>query len=96
MARSAILPIGAVTVACPLVRHTGGWTFAMLPPEAGLPPAGNWGMVPVIARLGGRTWATSVWRQKDGDYLPVPAAVRGGHVAGQTVEIDIAIDPARG
>lgn len=89
-----ILPAGAVAVTCTLFRHTGGWTFAILPPEAGLPAGRAWGMVPVIARVNGHTWATSVWRQREGDHLPVPARVRRGFVGDQIV-VELALDPAR-
>ena len=83
-----------MAVECALVRHAGGWTFALLPPEANLPAGRGWGMVPVIARLNGRTWATSVWRQADGDFLPVPAAIRTGLAPG-VVTVEVAFDPAR-
>ena len=59
------------------------WHFVTVPEEeaAELEAASafvtyGWGMVPVTARIGSTTWATSLW-PKDGSYLvPLKAAVR--------------------
>lgn len=79
------------------VPGKGGWTFAPLPPELHPEVAGPWGMTPVIATLEGRSWPTSVWKDKThGVLLPIPARVRGALGDGDTVEIELEQDAARG
>lgn len=79
------------------VPGKGGWTFAPVPPELAPEVFGPWGMAPVIATLNGRRWATSLWKDRThGLLLPVPAKVRGALGDGDTVEIAIEPDLARG
>ncbi|MEV0154153.1 DUF1905 domain-containing protein [Micromonospora sp. NPDC050686] len=54
----------------------------------------GWGMIPVTARIGGSTWATSLY-PKDGRYLvPLRADVRraGGLDVGDTVTVRLTVD----
>ena len=74
----------------------GGWVFAPVPEAHAPPVAGAWGRVPVVARVDGKEWPTSVWRDgQRGWLLPVPAKLRGGKDDGDTVVVAIAPDPAR-
>lgn len=66
----------------------GGWHFAPVPerhaPSRYLP----WGRTPVVATVDGRTWKTSVWREKSGRVLlPVPKGVRGEKGDGDRVRV---------
>lgn len=74
----------------------GGWTFAPVPPELAPPVGGPFGMTPVLARLDGREWRTTVWRERSGAVLlPAPAKVRGAKKAGDEVEVEIEADWSR-
>lgn len=74
----------------------GGWTFAPVPFEHAPPPTAPWGRVPVIATVDGRTWATSVWHDKErGPLLAVPAKIRAGKEDGDEVEVELRPDPDR-
>jgi Domain of unknown function (DUF1905) len=74
----------------------GGWVFAPVPEAHAPDAAGPWGRVPVIATVDGRTWETSVWRDKTAGWLlAVPARVRAGKDHGDVVSVEIDIDPAR-
>ena len=78
------------------VDGKGGWTFAPVPPEHAPELAGSWGRTPCVATVDGQTWATSVWRDKAGDWvLPVPARIRRGKGHGDEVVISLAPDPDR-
>lgn len=71
----------------------GAWTFAPVPPDLAPPVTGPFGMTPVVARLDGRQWSTTVWRdRRHGALLPCPRKVRGGKEAGDTVEIELDVD----
>ena len=81
-----------------LVRWPGeaAWVFAPVPEDHAPPTAGPFGRVPVIATVDGRTWATSVWRGKDGSWLlPVPAKVRRDKDDGDVVVADVVVDGSR-
>lgn len=68
----------------------GGWHFAPVPERYAPPVTHGWGRTPVRATVDGRTWATSVWRGKDGrTLLAVPAAVRGGKGDGDRVSVTL-------
>lgn len=68
----------------------GGWTFAPVPPEFAPPVTEGWGRTPVTATVDGRSWDTSVWRdRKHGTLLPVPKAIRKKKAAGDTVLVEI-------
>ena len=78
------------------------WHFVSVPAEkcaalAAAVPGGGWGTVPVVARIGGTEWRTSVFPH-DGCYvLPVKAAVRRAEdvEAGDTVTVRLAVDRER-
>lgn len=81
-----------VAFTAPLWRHPGkgGWTFATVPP--GLAPSWTrgWGRTPVEARVDGRRWSTSVWRNTHGQVdLPVPRAIRGPKSEGDIVAVEL-------
>ena len=90
--------VGRVAFDATLVRWPGAdaWVFAPVPEEHAPDRAGPFGRVPVVATVDGRTWATSVWRGKDGRWLlPVPAKVRRGKDDGDTVTVDVEVDGSR-
>lgn len=81
-----------------LVRRpgAGGWVFAPVPAEHAPETAGPFGRVPVTATVDGRTWATSLWRDRAAGWLlPVPARIRQGRDDGDVVTVDVEVDPAR-
>jgi hypothetical protein len=65
-------------------RKSDSWTFATVPPEpsddltARNGPRAGFGSVPVEATIGGSTWRTSVFPDKESGcfVLPIKAAVR--------------------
>jgi hypothetical protein len=68
----------------------GGWTFAPIPDRHAPPVTEGWGRTPVRARVDGRDWETSVWRDKKlGTLLPVPKAIRGTKGDGDLVEVEL-------
>jgi hypothetical protein len=68
----------------------GGWTFAPVPPRHAPPVTEGWGRTPVRARVDGRSWETSVWRDKKlGTLLPVPKAIRGAKGDGDIVTVEL-------
>jgi hypothetical protein len=68
----------------------GGWTFALVPDRHAPPPTEAWGRTPVLARVDGRSWETSVWRDRNhGTLLPVPRRLRGDKDDGDTVEVEL-------
>ena len=57
----------------------------------------GWGVIPVLARIGGTAWETSLF-PRDGRYLvPVKVAVRRaeGLELGDTVTVRLVLGPAR-
>jgi len=74
----------------------GGWVFAPVPDEHAPDAAGPFGRVPVVATVDGRTWSTSVWRDKiAGWLLAVPKKIRPGKDHGDLVTVAIHIDHSR-
>ena len=70
------------------IEGKGGWTFAPVPEHLAPSATEAWGRTPVIATVDGRTWKTSVWRERTGrTLLPVPKAVRQGKESGETVRV---------
>jgi hypothetical protein len=68
----------------------GGWTFARIPARHAPPVTHGWGRTPVLARVDGVTWETSVWSdKKHGPLLAVPKRVRGDKGDGDTVDIEL-------
>src|SRR5205814_8369331 len=60
------------------------------PKRHAAPVTEGWGRTPVLARVDGQSWETSVWRdQKYGTLLPVPKWVRGGKGDGDSVEVEL-------
>lgn len=75
------------------VGGKGGWHFAPVPEECAPSAVQAWGRTSVVATVDGRTWKTSVWREKSGrTLLPVPKAVRGGKTEGDTVDVQLEFD----
>ena len=74
----------------------GGWTFAPVPERHAPPVTHGWGRTPVLARVEGRSWETSVWRDKKlGTMLPVPKTVRGDKGDGDSVWIELLPRPEK-
>jgi hypothetical protein len=68
----------------------GGWTFAPVPDRHAPPVTHGWGRTPVLARVDGQSWETSVWRDRTfGTLLPVPRRVRGDKGDGDTVLVEL-------
>jgi hypothetical protein len=75
----------------------GGWTFATIPERHAPPVTHGWGRTPVLARVDGVEWETSVWRDKTyGTLLPIPKRVRGEKGDGDLVEIVLSPSRTRG
>ena len=71
------------------------WHFIEVPPDLA-PEHAGFGRVPVIADVDGTSWATSVWRGKDGRWLlGVPARIRGDKEDGHSVVASIEVDTER-
>lgn len=77
------------------------WHFVRVPVEesqelaaAAAAVSYGWGMIPVSVRVGGTSWATSLF-PKDGQYLlPVKAAVRKAErlTVGDDIAVRLAVD----
>jgi hypothetical protein len=68
----------------------GGWTFAPVPEQLAPSVTEAWGRTSVVATVDGRSWRTSVWRERSGrTLLPVPKAVRRGKGHGDTVSVSL-------
>jgi len=60
------------------VSGKGGWVFAEIPEEHAPTATVGWGRTPVRATVDGKSWDTSVWREKTGrSVLAVPKQIRG-------------------
>jgi hypothetical protein len=85
-------PAAKRTFAAKLFRYPGpgGWTFAPVPARHAPPVTEGWGRTPVVASVDGKSWTTSVWRDKQhGTLLPVPKAIRGTKGEGDTVQVEL-------
>jgi hypothetical protein len=72
------------------VPGPGGWTFAFVPDRHAPPATHPWGRTPVVARVDGHAWNTSVWRDRaHGTLLPVPKRFLGDKGHGDTVEVEL-------
>jgi hypothetical protein len=68
----------------------GGWTFVRIPGKHAPPVTHGWGRTPILARVDGHAWETSVWRdRKHGTLLAVPKRVRGNKEDGDVVEVEL-------
>ncbi|HEX6250007.1 MAG TPA: DUF1905 domain-containing protein [Gemmatimonadaceae bacterium] len=77
------------------VSGKGGWVFAPVPDEHAPTLTLGWGRTPVTASVDGRTWKTSVWREKSGrTVLAVPQKVRGSkdHDDSVTVRLEYSLE----
>lgn len=74
----------------------GGWHFVSVPAEHAPPVMGSWGMTPVIAKVDGKGWNTTIWHDKQGQsYLPVPKKIRGTKQDGDVVNVEFRVDRER-
>jgi hypothetical protein len=72
------------------IPGAGGWVFAPVPERFAPPVTHGWGRTPVHATVDGRTWETSVWRDKrHGTVLAVPKNVRAGKDDGDLVDVEL-------
>ncbi|WP_189336904.1 DUF1905 domain-containing protein [Actinoplanes ianthinogenes] len=81
-----------------LVRWPGesGWVFAPVPVEHAPETAGAFGRVPVTATVDGRSWATSVWWDRQAGWLlAVPKKIRAGKDHGDVVRVEVEVDLSR-
>ncbi len=80
-------------------RKSDSWTFATVPPEpsddlgARSGPRAGFGSVPVEVTIGGSTWRTSVFPDKDSGcfVLPIKAAVRKAESVSAGDEVTITL-----
>jgi hypothetical protein len=79
----------AFTATLARLQAKGGWTYVVVPKRLAPPITRGWGRTPVTASVDGVSWATSVWRSKDGTgFLPVPRRVRGPKDEGDRVNVE--------
>lgn len=82
-------------------RKSDSWTFATVPPEhsddlsARSGPRAGFGSLPVEVTIGGSTWRTSVFPDKDSGcfVLPIKAAVRKAESVGAGDDVAITLRP---
>ena len=89
------MKVNASSFKSTLFRYSGkgGWTFAPVPERFAPSVTHGWGRTPVTATVDGKTWATSVWRGKDGKtLLAVPKKIRGDKEDGDAVTVMIKVD----
>jgi hypothetical protein len=73
------------------VPGAGGWVFTVVPPEHAPDVTLGWGRTPVHATVDGKSWDTSVWREKTGrTLLAVPKKIRGAKDDEDTVDVALA------
>lgn len=72
------------------VPGKGGWVFVTVPPEHAPAVTVGWGRTPVRATIDGRSWDTSVWRDRSGrTQLAVPKSIRGERDHTDTVAVTL-------
>ena len=72
------------------VPGEGGWVFAVVPKRHAPAATLGWGRVPVRATVDGRSWDTSIWREKSGrTLLAVPKKIRGAKDHQDSVDIEL-------
>jgi hypothetical protein len=70
------------------VPGKGGWVFAPVPKKHAPAVTVGWGRTPVHATVDGKSWSTSVWRERSGRaILAVPARIRGDKDHADTVHV---------
>ena len=70
------------------VPGAGGWVFTVVPAEHGPDVTVGWGRTPVHATVDGRSWQTSVWREKTGrTLLAVPKKIRADKDDADSVDV---------
>ncbi len=75
------------------VPGKGGWVFTTVPEEHAPAVTLGWGRTPVHATVDGKSWETSVWREKSGrSVLPVPQRIRGDKDHGDAVSVRLEYD----
>ena len=77
------------------VPGQGGWVFAVVPEQHAPGVTLGWGRTPVRATVDGRSWDTSVWREKSGrTLLAVPKKIRGekDHLDSVDVALEYSIE----
>jgi len=69
----------------------GGWIFVRVPQRHAPPVTHGWGRTPVHARVDGRSWETSVWRdtKRRVTMLAIPKRIRGEKDDGDFVEVEL-------
>jgi len=90
-------PIYTCSFASELFRvpGQGGWVFVVVPEGHAPAVTLGWGRTPVRATVDGRSWDTSVWREKSGrTLLAVPKKVRGAkdHDDEVAVELEYSVE----
>lgn len=79
-----------------ILKKLEAWRVASLPTHFEIEAVQPFGRTPVIATLGGKEWATSLWTQKNGEtMIAVPKKVRGTLDKGDEVEIRFVYDYER-
>ncbi|MEZ4464868.1 MAG: DUF1905 domain-containing protein [bacterium] len=69
----------------------GSWIFVAVPEDLAPPVTDGFGRTPVVATVNGKTWETSVWRDKGTrTLLAVPRRIRGDLGPGDVVEVTLA------
>jgi hypothetical protein len=72
------------------VSGEGGWVFAEVPKQHAPSATLGWGRVPVRATVDGRSWDTSIWREKSGrTLLAVPKKIRGEKDHEDSVDVQL-------
>ena len=72
------------------IEGPGGWTFAPVPEDHAPPVTAGWGRTPVRATVDGRSWDTSVWRDRArGTLLAVPKRQLAGKKPGDRVTVSL-------
>lgn len=68
----------------------GAWYFVRVPERLAPSRTQGWGRASVTATVDGKTWATSVWREKSGrTLLAVPKHIRGTKDDGDRVRVTL-------
>jgi len=68
----------------------GAWYFVRVPERLAPSRTQGWGRASVTATVDGKTWATSVWREKSGrTLLAVPKHIRGAKDDGDRVRVTL-------